>query len=126
MREQAEALRERTKAFAIRVVRFAKQQAGSDAGQVMGRQLIRSATAIAANYRATCLARSRAEFIARMGLVAEESDETVYWLEIMLATGTGKRDELEAMLAEARELAAIFLASNKTLRSARATATPKS
>jgi four helix bundle protein len=119
MQDKAAALRERTKTFAIRVVRFANRIPACEGSRVVGRQLARAATAVAANYRATCLARSRAEFTAKLGVVAEEADETVYWLEVMLASGLGSRAELTEMLLEARQLSAIFLASRRTLREGR-------
>ena len=82
----------------------------------MGKQLLRSGTSVAANYRAVCRARSKAEFIARIGVVAEEADESVFWLELLEETQILTSRQLEEISSEARELAAIFSASQKTVR----------
>jgi four helix bundle protein len=82
----------------------------------MGRQLLRCGTSVAANYRAVCRARSKAEFIARIGIVAEEADECVLWLELLAETQTLRSERLQEITKEARELAAIFSASQKTSR----------
>ncbi len=81
MASRPEELRERTKRFAIAVVRLFRSLPRTDEARVIGRQLLRSATSVAANYRAVCRARSKAEFIAKVGVVVEEADETVFWLE---------------------------------------------
>jgi four helix bundle protein len=111
-----EQLRERTKQFAIRIVRHFKALPKSVEAQVMGRQLLRCGTSVAANYRAVCRARSKAEFIARIGIVAEEADESVLWLELLEETGTLTSHQLKEIVKEARELAAIFSASQKTAK----------
>jgi four helix bundle protein len=111
-----EQLRERTKQFAIRIVRLFKALPRSTEAQVMGKQLLRCGTSVAANYRAVCRARSKAEFVARIGIVAEEADESVLWLELLEETGTLTRNQLREILKEARELAAIFSASQKTAK----------
>src|SRR5439155_712801 len=80
-------LKVRTKVFALRVIRAYRRLPSSDEARVIGRQLLRSATSVGANYRAACRARSRAEFIAKLGIVLEEADEAVYWLELLLETG---------------------------------------
>jgi four helix bundle protein len=82
----------------------------------MGKQLLRCGTSVAANYRAVCRARSRAEFIARMGIVAEEADESVLWLELLEETGILRHEQLEDILKEAKELVAIFSTSLKTAK----------
>ena len=82
----AEELRERTKKFAIRIVRLLKALPKATEAQVIGKQLLRSGTSVGANYRAVCRARSKAEFMARLGVVAEEADESVFWLEILEET----------------------------------------
>ena len=85
--EKADAMRDRTKQFAIRVVSVSQSLPRSREGGVVGRQLLRSGTAVAANYRAVCRARSKAEFVAKMGIVVEEAGETVFWLERLVDTG---------------------------------------
>ena len=85
----------------------------------MGKQLLRCGTSVAANYRAVCRARSKAEFIARIGIVAEEADESVLWLELLEETETLKPERLQEIKKEAKELAAIFSASQKTSKDRR-------
>jgi len=87
--------------------------------QVLGKQLIRSGTGVAANYRAACRARSKAEWVAKIGIVVEEADETVFWREMLADGEIIPLKKLEALLAEARELAAIFTASQFTARANR-------
>ena len=82
----------------------------------MGKQLLRCGTSVAANYRAVCRARSKAEFVARMGIVAEEADESVLWLELLEETGILSHKQLEDILKEAKELVAIFSTSLKTAK----------
>jgi four helix bundle protein len=113
---QAEELRERTKKFAIRIVYLFRALPKSVEAQIMGKQLLRCGTSVAANYRAVCRARSKAEFIARIGIVAEEADESVLWLEMIEETRTLHPKRLAEISKEARELAAIFSASHKTSR----------
>jgi four helix bundle protein len=88
----------------------------STEAQVMGKQLLRSGTSVAANYRAVCRARSKAEFVARMGIVAEEADESVLWLELLEKTNTLSRERLQDIMQEAKELVAIFSSSLKTAK----------
>ena len=82
----------------------------------MGKQLLRCGTSVAANYRAVCRARSKAEFIARIGIVAEEADESVLWIEMLEETKILSRKQLESIGQEAKELDAIFSASLKTAK----------
>jgi len=82
----------------------------------MGRQVLRSATSTAANYRAVCRARSRAEFVSKIGVVVEEADETVFWLELLVETEVVRASQLDSLLKEAHELLAIFAASQRTAR----------
>jgi four helix bundle protein len=115
----SEQLRDRTKKFAVRIVRLFQALPKSTEAQVMGKKLLRSGTSVAANYRAVCRARSKAEFIARIGVVAEEADESVLWLELLEETQILTSRQLEEISTEARELAAIFSASVKTARNNR-------
>jgi four helix bundle protein len=85
----------------------------------MGRQLLRSGTSVAANYRAVNRARSRAEFISKISIVVEEADESVFWLELLGESGVIRQERLEELLMEARELTAIFAASQRTAKSGR-------
>jgi len=90
---------------------------GTADAQVLAKQLLRCGTAVAANYRAACRARSRAEWLAKIGIVVEEADESVFWLEMLLDCGILPAGRLEDLLCEARQLAAIFTASRRTARS---------
>lgn len=113
---QAEELKGRTKQFAIRVVRLFRALPKADDARIIGKQLLRSATSVAANYRAVCRARSKAEFVAKIGVVVEEIDETLFWLELLVETGIVPKKRMAALLAEANELLAIFAASQRTAR----------
>ncbi len=108
---QASILQSRTKQFAIRIVKLFRSLPKSDEGRIVGRQVLRSGTSVAANYRAVCRARSKAEFVAKIGVVVEEADETVFWLELLGETGIVEQKRLEELLPEANELLAIFAAS---------------
>lgn len=114
-----EQLRERTKQFAIRIIRLFRSLPGNADAQTVGKQLLRCGTSVGANYRAVCRARSKAEFIARLGIVAEEADESVFWLEMIEETRMLKPKLLEEILKESRELAAIFSSSLRTARNNR-------
>ncbi len=116
MPTRPEELRERTKQFAIRIVRFFRSLPKNDEAWIVGKQVLRADTSVAANYRAVCRARSRAEFVAKMGITVEEADETVFWLEILVETGLVLRLRMEKSLAEANELLAILAASQRTAR----------
>jgi four helix bundle protein len=85
MNEQAEELKDRTRKFAIDVLLFARGIPDTDEGRIIGRQLIRAGTGVGANYRAVCRSRSRAEFIAKIGVALEEADESAFWLEVISA-----------------------------------------
>ena len=109
-------LKKRTKQFAIRIVRLYQALPKRDEARVIGRQVLRSGTSVAANYRAVCRARSKAEFISKMGIVVEEIDETVFWLELLVDAGIIAQSRMESLLKEATELLAIFAASQHTAR----------
>ena len=106
-----------TKQFAIRVVNVFRALPRAPDAQTLGKQRLRSGTSVAANYQAVCRARSKAEFIAKMGVVVEEADETVFWLELLMDTGVVKHERMTGLLAEANELLAIFSASLHTAKS---------
>jgi four helix bundle protein len=113
---QPEQLRDRTKAFALRVIRLYRSLPYMTDTQVLGKQLLRCGTSVAANYRAVCRARSKAEFVAKMGVVVEEADEAILWLELMTESGIVSSAKTELLLKEANELTAIFAASQRTAR----------
>ncbi len=112
-------LKARTKDFALRVMKLVDALPKKMSSDVVGRQLLRSATSVAANYRAACRARSKAEFTAKLGIVEEEGDETVFWLELLIESGVVPEPKLRPLLMEANELTAIVVASIKTSRSRR-------
>jgi four helix bundle protein len=116
MSSRPEQLRDRTKAFALRVIRLFRSLPYKTDTQVLGKQLLRCGTSVAANYRAVCRARSKAEFIARMGIAAEEADEAVLWVELLTESGIVKVEMTEGLLKEAKELAAILTASQQTAK----------
>jgi four helix bundle protein len=118
MKTQPEQLRDRTKSFALRIIRPFRSLPYKPDAQVLGKQLLRCGTSVAANYRAVCRARSKAEFVARMGIVVEEADEAVLWLELLTESGIVSQEKTQELLTEARELTAIFTASQHTARSA--------
>jgi four helix bundle protein len=109
-------LKDRTKRFAVEVVRLCRELPPTLDGRRLGQQLIDSATSVAANYRAACRARSRAEFIAKLGIVLEEADESLFWLELMTETQLVTVPRVERLLKEANELTAIFVSSLKTAK----------
>ena len=111
-----EELRARTKAFALRVMTLVDALPSRRSANAVANQLVRSGTAVGANYRAACRARSSAEFAAKLGVVVEEADETCYWLELIAEGALLRPTRVKPLLAEANELLAIFSASHGTLR----------
>lgn len=109
-------LRVRTKAFALRVIKMSQALPRTREANVIGSQILRSGTSLAANYRAAGRSRSKAEFIAKIGVVIEEADETVFWLELLADSGIVVPAKLEHIQDEANQLLAIFAASRKTAR----------
>jgi four helix bundle protein len=107
-------LKARTKQFALRVVNLVEVLPNSVRGRVIADQITRSATSVGANYRATCRARSRAEFIAKIGVVEEEADETGFWLELIIESKIRRAKQILPLLNEANELVAIMAASRKS------------
>ena len=98
----------------MRVVKLYKALPKTPEAQVMGKQVLRSATSVAANYRAACRARSRAEFVSRLAIVVEEADETCYWLGMIREAGLVSAKKMQALEQEALELTKIFSASRNT------------
>ena len=115
---QSEVLKERTKKFAISIIKLFRMLPKTEEARVIGRQVLRCGTSVAANYRAVCRARSKAEFVAKMGIVVEEADETVFWLELLVDAQVARQEQVASVLAEANELLAIFAASQRTVKSA--------
>src|SRR5207237_4072002 len=109
-------LKDRTFKFGIRIVRAVEALAKDDISRTLGRQLLRAGTSVGANYRAAARARSRADFIAKLGIVEEECDEASYWMEVIVALKLLKPRRLANLQKEASELLAIVVASIKTAR----------
>ena len=109
-------LKDRTKQFALRVIRLVEVLPRSRSADVIGKQLLRSGTSVGANYRSACRARSAADFRSKMGIVEEEADESAYWMELLIEAGLMKPKLLEKLLQEANELTAIAVTSIKTSR----------
>lgn len=107
-------LKQRTKQFALRVMKLVGALPENSVGRPIGNQLIRSGTAIGANYRAACRARSKAEFVAKLGVVVEEADESGYWLELIIEGQLLSGKLVEPLLQEANELTAIMVTSRKS------------
>jgi len=107
-------LKARTKQFALRMMKMVDALPRTIQGRAIAKQIIRSATSVAANYRAACRARSRAEFIAKIGIVEEEADESCFWLELIIDSGLLTEDRTRPLLSEAGELVAIMAASRKS------------
>ncbi len=110
-------LRDRTKHFAIRIVKMFKALPHTAEAQIIGKQVLRSGTAVAANYRAACRSRSRMEFVSKMAVVVEEADETVFWLELLVESGIVPARKMRDLLDEANQLLAIFASAHRTSRS---------
>jgi len=111
-----EALKRRTQKFAFRIIRLVESLPKGRTADIIGRQLLRCGTSVGANYRAACRARSRADFISKMGIVEEETDETIYWMEMMIEAQLMQKERLADLMKEAEEILAITVSSIKTAR----------
>lgn len=110
-------LKRRTKAFAVATVKFAKALPRDWVSTTLGKQLLRSGASVGANYRAACRSRSVSEFAAKLGIVEEEADETMFWLEVLVDAEVAKPETARPFWQEANELLAITIASIETTRS---------
>jgi four helix bundle protein len=107
-------LKQRTKRFSLRVIKLVGALPKNVEGKAIGNQLVRSGTSVGANYRAACRGRSRNEFVAKLGIVEEEADESAFWMELIVESGLMKESLVEPLLREANELVAIITASRKS------------
>jgi len=107
----ADELKKRTKQFALRILKLVAALPNTVAGRAIGGQLVRAGTSVGANYRAACRGRSKAEFVAKMGIAEEEGDESAYWMEVIIEGELLKRKQVEPLLTEAEELTKIFAQS---------------
>ena len=112
----ADELRRRTKQLAIGIVRLCRSFPPTPEARIIGNQLLRCGTSVGANYRAVCRARSRADFVSKIGIVVEEADEAVFWLELLVETGVAPASRVTVLIHEANELLAIFGASQLTAK----------
>ncbi|MBN1787918.1 MAG: four helix bundle protein [Sedimentisphaerales bacterium] len=112
-------MEKRTNDFAHRCVKFAISLGETKLGSHISRQLIRCSTSVAANYRACNLAQTKAGFAAKLSIVLEETDETVFWIEFALEEKLTRKSKIKLLLEEANELKAVFFAARKTLNSKR-------
>jgi four helix bundle protein len=109
-------MKERTKEFAKDIIRLCRKLPDNREGRLIGNQIFRSGTTVAANYRAACRARSKAEFISKLSIVEEEADETLFWFEIIDEIKIFKNVSLDSLMKESDEIVAIIVASIKTAR----------
>ena len=111
-----ENLKKRTRQFALDVIKLVEKLPQNQTCRILGNQLLRAGTSVGANYRAACRAKSTADFISKMGTVEEESDESGYWMELLVDSGKLKPAEASSLIKEAGELTAITVASINTAR----------
>jgi four helix bundle protein len=109
-------MKQRTKAFALRVIKLAGTLSKGFVGRRLGDQLLRSGTSVAANYRSACRARSRADFVNKLAIAEEEADESALWIELLVESGLVPVRRLEKLLGEANQLTAILVASQRTTK----------
>ncbi len=108
--------KERTKQSALRVIRVVEGLPRNRSADIIGRQLLRSATSVGANYRAACRGKSASDVVAKLGIVEEEADESIYWMELLIEGGLVSADRLKELLEETNQIVAMTVASIKTLR----------
>jgi four helix bundle protein len=109
-------MKKRTKEFAKDIIRLCRQLPNSREGRLIGDQIFRSGTSVAANYRSACRGRSKAEFISKLSIVEEEADETLFWLEVINEMGVSTGDKLDTLMKENDEILAIVVASIRTAK----------
>lgn len=106
----------RTKAFTIRIVKLCRFLPKNPEGKIIGNQLLRCGTSVGANYRAACRARSKLEFISKIGIVIEECDESIFWMELIVELGLLRYSQMELIIQEANEILAIMITSSNSAR----------
>src|SRR6266542_4290785 len=119
-----EEFKNRTKAYGLRIVRLFEALPRREVSQLLGRQLLRAGTSVGANYRAACRAKSRADFVSKMGTVEEECDETLYWIDLLVESGQIRQSRVAGLIKEGDELLALVVASINTARSRSQSASP--
>jgi four helix bundle protein len=108
--------KDRTKKFALRVIKVVEALPRKQTAQVIGKQLLRSGTSVGANYRAACRAKSNADIIHKLSIVEEEADESLFWMELLIEAELMRKGKLASLMAEADEIIAMIVSSIKTLR----------
>ncbi len=117
--------KDRTKQIALRVIRLVESLPDTNSAQIIGKQLLRSATSVGANYRTACRGKSTADILHKLSIVEEEADESLYWLELLIESNIVSETKLSALMKDTNEIVAMIVASIKTLRSKNLT-NPKS
>jgi len=115
-----ENLKARTKDYALRIIRLVGTLPSNRTTDVIAKQLLRCGTSVGANYRAACRAKSNADFIAKMGIVEEEADESLYWMELLISGDIVPESRLSDLMNEGNEIVAIIVASIRTARKTKA------
>ncbi len=113
---EAKDLQARTKKFGLRIITVCQAVPASSASSVIARQLLRSGTSVGANYQAACRARSKPDFISKVGIAIEEADESLYWMEMLVEARIVSEERLAPLMKEAEEIIAILTASAKTAK----------
>ena len=113
----AEQMKERTMQYALRIIKVVRSLPGGAPEREIGRQPLRAGTSVAANYRAACRGRSRAEFVAKLGVVEEEADESLFWMEVLVRSEIVRHEKLTELMKEGDEIVAMVVRSKKTARS---------
>ena len=107
-------MKARTRQFALRVIKLVESLPGTRAANTIGHQLLRCGTSVGANYRSACRAKSTADFISKLSIVEEEADESIYWMELLVESGTVREDLLNRLIDEANQIVSIIVKSIKT------------
>ena len=115
----SEEMKTRTRAFALRVIRLAESLPFTSTANVIRNQILRCGTSVGANYRAACRAKSKPDFVSKMGTVEEEADETIYWMELLIDADIVKRTRIADLLDEADQILSIVVSSIKTAKAPR-------
>ena len=116
----SEEMKARTREFGLRVIRLAESLPNTPTASVVRNQIIRCGTSVGANYRAACRAKSRRDFVAKMGIVEEEADETIYWMELLVDADIVRRPGIAGLMDEANQILSIVISSIKTAKGIRA------
>jgi four helix bundle protein len=111
-----EEFKDRTKKYALRIIKLAEALPKTKTGDIVGKQIIRCGTSVASNYRAACRAKSDLDFLSKMGIVEEEADESIFWLEIIIDCGLMQKQLIFSLLQEGNEILAIVISAKITFR----------